>query len=150
MARRQRDPLAGCRRLLIDGSNQRGQSAEPLPEDVLVGSWSRLFPASVGLVAVFDNDPLIGAGTKRLIGRVPVIHARAGGGDDAIIAVLRQRPEGTVVVTDDADLRRRVTELGGRVEHDDWLRNRREHDRLVASSVGRRVIGPPDARRRHG
>lgn len=140
MGRRQRDPLFGCRRLVIDGSNQRDNPAEPVLEEPLAGSLARLFPHSLELIVVFDTDPPIGAGTIRRIGGVTVIHARAGGGDDRIVALLEQSPEDTLVVTDDADLRRRVTAIGGRVERNEWLRQRRAADHLAAGSVGRRMI----------
>ncbi|HEX6139149.1 MAG TPA: hypothetical protein VF013_01635, partial [Candidatus Limnocylindria bacterium] len=93
MGRRQRDPLFGCRRLVIDGSNQRDNPAEPVLEEPLAGSLARLFPHSLELIVVFDTDPPIGAGTIRRIGGVTVIHARAGGGDCGTLREVLRHPE---------------------------------------------------------
>lgn len=143
MTQRPRDPLSGCRRLLIDGSNQRGHSADPAPEEPFVRSLAGLFPATLELIVVFDTDPPIGAATVRTVGRVTVVHARAGGGDDAIVARVSAAPSGSLVVTDDLDLRRRVSNLGARVERNQWLSDQRQHGRLVAPSVGRRMARSP-------
>jgi hypothetical protein len=143
MARHPRhDPLAGCSRVIVDGSNQRGPSNEPLPEEELARSLRRLLPASVEVIVVFDTDPPHGASTLRTVGGVTVVHARAGGGDDAIVRRLTDPPTLSLVVTDDAELRGRVEEHGARAVRNDWLRERRERGRASAPSIGRRVIRP--------
>jgi hypothetical protein len=136
------DPLAGCSRVIVDGSNQRGPSNEPLPEEELARSLRRLFPASVEVIAVFDTDPPHGASTLRPVGGVTVIHARAGGADDAIVRRVSGAPGLSLVVTDDAELRGRVEAQGARSVRNDWLRERRDRGRASAPSIGRRVTRP--------
>jgi hypothetical protein len=136
------DPLAGVSRVVVDGSNQRGPSGEPLPEEELAGSLRRLFPRSVDVVVVFDTDPPHGASTLRSLGGVTVVHARAGGGDDAIVRRVMEAPGLSLVVTDDAGLRGRVLEQGARSVRNAWLGERRERDRASAPSIGRRVVRP--------
>ena len=131
------NPLAGCTRVLIDGSNQRSPSSEPLPNDVYSNSLRRLFPPSIEILVVFDTDPPVGLPTVRRTGGLTVVHARAGGADDAIVKLVSGAPDGTIVVTDDAELRSRVTMLGGRAKRNDWLRQRLELGRGVAPSLGR-------------
>ena len=137
------DPLAGISRVIVDGSNQRGPSNAPLPGEELAATLRRLFPRSVEVVVVFDTDPPHGGSTVRSVGGVTVVHARAGGGDDAIVRRLTDPPTLSLVVTDDAELRGRVEEHGARAVRNDWLRQRRERGRASAPSIGRRVIRPP-------
>ncbi len=124
MGMKDRDVLAGRTRVLVDGSNQRGPGSEPLPEEPYARSLRALFPPSIEVVVVFDTDPPIGSGTRRIVGGVTVVHARAGGGDDAIVQRTATAPDLTLVVTNDIGLRDRVTLLGARAERNDWLRDR--------------------------
>jgi hypothetical protein len=133
---RPRDSLAGRTRLIVDGSNQRAPSSEPPPEEVYARSLRPIFPGSIEILVVFDTDPPMGSATIRAIGGVTVIHARAGGGDDAIVRRASEMPLRTLVVTDDAELRRRIGELGAQAERNDWLRQRSERGRIASSSVG--------------
>ena len=144
MAMKSRDALAGRTRVLVDGSNQRGPYSEPLPDEPYARSLRALFAASIEVVVVFDTDPPIGSGTFRDVGGVTIVHARAGGGDDAIVRRTAAAPNQTLVVTNDIDLRDRVTLLGARAERNDWLRDRIERGRQRAPSVGRQLIRRPD------
>jgi hypothetical protein len=137
------DPLAGISRVVVDGSNQRGPSSEPLPEEELARSLRRLFAASIEVIVVFDTDPPHGGSTVRSVGGVTVVHARAGGGDDAIVRRVADAPTVSLVVTDDAELRERVEEQGARAVRNQWLRERHGRGRASAASIGRRVIRPP-------
>jgi hypothetical protein len=78
----------------------------------------------------------VGLPTVRRTGGLAMVHARAGGADDAIIKLVSGAAVGTLVVTDDVELRRRVTLLGGTAERNDWLRQRQELGRGVAPSLG--------------
>jgi hypothetical protein len=133
------DVLAGRSRVLIDGSNQRGPGLDPLPDEPYARSLRALFPASIEVVVVFDTDPPIGSGTIRNVGGVTIVHARAGGGDDAIVRRTAAAPNQTLVVTNDTGLRDRVTLLGARAERNDWLRDRIERGRQRAPSIGRKL-----------
>jgi hypothetical protein len=136
------DPVAGISRVIVDGSNQRGPSNAPLPGVELAATLRRLFPRSVEVVVVFDTDPPHGGSTVRSVGGVTVVHARAGGGDDAIVRRVADGPGLSLVVTDDAELRGRAEEQGARTVRNDWLRERRERGKASAPSIGRRVIRP--------
>ena len=97
-----------------------------------------LVPAGIEVHVVFDTDPPVGSGTLRATNGVTIHHARAAGADEVIVRLTAHAADRTLVVTDDADLRRRVMELGARAVRNEWLRERRERDRPVASSIGRR------------
>jgi hypothetical protein len=129
--------------VLIDGSNQRGSDFGPLPEEPYARSLRALFPASIEVLVVFDTDPPIGSATFRDVGGVTIVHARAGGGDDAIVRRAAAAPNETLVVTNDIDLSDRVTLLGARAERNDWLRDRIEAGRQRAPSVGRQLKRMP-------
>ena len=144
MGMKGRDVLAGRTRVLVDGSNQRGTGSEPLPEERYARSLRALFPPSVEVVVVFDTDPPIGSGTFRNVGGVAIVHARAGGGDDAIVRRAAAAPDQTLVVTNDIELRERVTLLGVRAERNDWLRDRIARGRQRAPSIGRPLKRGPD------
>ena len=140
MGKNGRDALAGRNRVLVDGSNQRNRDSEALPEEPYAMSLRPLFPLAIEVVVVFDTDPPIGLSTVRQAGGVTIVHARAGGGDDAIVQRAAAAPKQTLLVTNDIDLRRRVTLVGARAEPNDWLRQRIERGRQRAPSVGRQLI----------
>jgi hypothetical protein len=117
--RRGRDELAGCDRLIVDGSNQRGHRLEPVPEETVTAGLRALVPASIEVHVVFDTDPPVGSGTLRATSGVRVHHARAAGADDVIVRLAAHAADRTLVVTDDAELRRRVMELGARAVRND-------------------------------
>jgi hypothetical protein len=144
MGSKGRDVLAGRTRVLVDGSNQRGPASEPLPDEPYARSLRALFPSSIEIMVVFDTDPPIGSGTVRNVGGVTIIHARAGGGDDAIVQRAAAAPNQTLVVTNDIDLRERVTLLGARAERNGWLRDRMERGRQRAPSIGQGLSRRPD------
>jgi hypothetical protein len=143
MGAKGRDVLAGRSRVLVDGSNQRAPASRPIPDEPYARSLRALFPPSIEIVVVFDTDPPIGSGTVRNVGRVTIVHARGGGGDDAIIRRAAAAPNQTLVVTNDNDLRDRVTLLGARAKRNDWLRDRIEVGRQRAPSVGRQLKRMP-------
>jgi uncharacterized protein YaiI (UPF0178 family) len=139
-----RDALAGCTRVLVDGSNQRGADSKPLAAESYAQSLRALFPPSIEVVVVFDTDPPIGSGTVRGVGGVTIVHARAGGGDDAIVQRAAAAPNQTLVVTNDIGLRDRVTTLGACAERNDWLHNRTQRGRQRAPSIGQQLNRRPD------
>lgn len=141
MATKGRDVLAGRSRVLVDGSNQLAPGAGQVTEEPYAQSLRRLFPASVEVVVVFDTDPPIGSATVRNVGRVTVVHARAGGGDEAIVQRASTDPDQTLVVTNDIELRDRVTLLGAYAERNDWLQQRIQRGRQRAPSIGRQFTG---------
>jgi hypothetical protein len=144
MGTKRQDVLAGRTRVLVDGSNQRGPNSEPLPDEPYARSLRALFPPSIEVVVVFDTDPPIGSATVRHLSGVTILHARAGGGDDAIVRRTAAAPNQALVVTNDIDLRHRVTLLGARAERNDWLRDRIERGRQRAPSIGRPLVQRPD------
>ena len=101
MGMKGRDVLLGRTRVIVDGSNQRGPASGPLPEEPYARSLRALFPPSVEVVVVFDTDPPIGSGTVRNVGGVTIVHARRGGGDDAVVRRASAAPHQTIVVTSD-------------------------------------------------
>jgi hypothetical protein len=137
-------PLDGVRYLIVDGSNQRGHWLEPVLEETVTAGLRALVPAGIEVHVVFDTDPPVGSGTLRASGGVTIHHARAAGADDVIARLAVHAADRTLVVTNDAELRRRVMELGARAVRNEWLRERRERGRPVASSIGRRQAAPLD------
>src|SRR5207247_8669668 len=82
---RNADPLAGCNRLVVDGSNQRGHRLEPVPEETVTAGLRALIPAGIEVHVGFDTDPPVGSGTLRATSGVTIHHARAAGADDVIV-----------------------------------------------------------------
>jgi hypothetical protein len=134
------DPLHGITRLIVDGSNQRERgaaSSAPVAEEAVVPGLRAVIPIAVEVHVVFDTDPPIGAASVRSLVGVTVHHAGAGRADDAIVRLTAAQPATTLVVSDDAELRRRAVELGAQSERNGWLRERRQVRRPPTPSVGR-------------
>jgi hypothetical protein len=148
---RPRDPLAGKDRLLVDANNLLGalDRERSLPPAALIGRIRAAIPASVAIELVFDGPPSGGPG-RRLTAGVTV---RYSGGRTAD-ALLRTMVEAagplapgyeptTLVVTDDAELRRLLRGGGAATAGTAWLLRRLDRTRLSGPAVGaRRPPGP--------
>ena len=128
------------RRWLIDGMNVIGASPDGWWRDRdgavrrLLGQLQRLAASGELLTLVLDGEPIPGL-TEGEHDGVEVRYAIRGGpdaADDRIVALARERPDAVRVVTSDRALRRRVEELGCRVEGASALRRRL--DRLEPGS----------------
>ena len=110
---------------------------ESIHDEPYARSLRSIIPALITVVVVFDTDPPVGTSTIREVGGVTMVHARAHGGDDAIVGRVRADPDATLVVSDDIELRERVTALGASAVRNDWLRQRLDPGRPLSPSIGR-------------
>jgi hypothetical protein len=149
-----RDPLAGIRLMVVDGTNLAhalSQRAEPGPRAAVLGRIRGAVPADVAIELVFDGPPEPGA-TVRAASHVTV---RYGGRRPADLLVLERlevdaggpgpararahdpsRGREILVVTDDAQLARASRARGAATVRTSWLIGRMERGRLSSPSVG--------------
>ena len=144
-----RDPLAGTRRLIVDGSNllpALARTGGTVPPAALIGRLRAAIPASVAVELVFDGPPEPGLRGERIAAGVTVRHAGRRSADDVIVDLAgRGSAAGDVlVVTDDRELAASVRELSARTARSAWLVGRLERPHLASPSVGNRR--PPPAR----
>ena len=142
-----RDPLAGVELLLVDGTNllhalRRG--AGPAPPAAIIGRLRAAIPPAVRIELVFDGPPPPGSG-GRIAHGVGVRYAGRVSADDHIRALVETAPRpapgadsAILVVSDDAELRRSVRDLGAATARAGWLAARLERATLSAPSVGGR------------
>jgi hypothetical protein len=143
---RARDPLSGIDRLLVDANNLLGALARDrsLPPAALIGRIRAVVPAEVAIELVFDGSSTTGPG-RRLTSGVTVRYA-GGRTADALLRTLVEAAgplapgyePTTLVVTDDADLRRSLRARGAATAGTRWLIDRLGRTRLQAPSVGNR------------
>lgn len=145
MTRTAPNPLAGVELLLVDGTNllhaiRRG--AGPAPSSAVIGRLRAAVPADVRVEIVFDGPPPPGSG-GRIAHGVGVRYAGRISADDHIRALVdtlpRPRPgedQPVLVVTDDAELRRSLRDVGVTTARTAWLMARLDRTTLSAPSVG--------------
>lgn len=168
------DPLTGIERLVVDGTNvihALGAGRGPAPPASLIGRLRAVVPTSVAIDLVFDEPPAPGLG-RRIGPGLRVHHAADRSADDLIVGLvveaaarsrpgyrgrpirlgkeatssqLGQGPVRVLVVTDDAELRRRVRHHGATTAPVRWLVARLSRPRLVAPAAGRRRPPAPAA-----
>jgi hypothetical protein len=140
-----RDPLAGIDRLLVDAYNLLGaleRGGRSLPAAAIVGRLRAVVPPAVAIELVFDGPVERGPG-RRLTSGVTVRYS-GGRSADALLRTLVEAAgpmapgyePTTLVVTDDAELRRSLHARGAATARTAWLIRRMERTRLTAPSVG--------------
>lgn len=151
---RQRDPLQGTDRLLIDGTNLlhvMSRASEALPQAALIGRLRAIVPASVGIELVFDGLPDRGMRGERVAAGLIVRHAGRRSADELLMSLVDEAraavgaagAAGLLVVSDDRALRHALRERGARTAGSAWLLGRLARPKLSAPSVGNRR--PPRA-----
>ncbi len=145
MTRPSRDPLAGVELLLVDGTNllhaiRRG--AGPAPSSAVIGRLRAAIPAAIRVELVFDGPPPPGSG-GRIAHGVGVRYAGRISADDHIRGLVETLPRpgphedpGVLVVSDDAELRRSLRDMGVTTTRTAWLMARLERTKLASPSVG--------------
>jgi hypothetical protein len=142
---RARDPLSGIDRLLVDANNLLGALARDrsLPPAALIGRIRAVVPAEVAIELVFDGSSTTGPG-RRLTSGVTVRYA-GGRTADALLRTLVEAAgplapgyePTTLVVTDDADLRRSLRARGAATAGPRWLIGAGERRRRPATRSAR-------------
>jgi hypothetical protein len=150
---RDRDPLTGIDRLLVDANNLLGaleRHGRTLPPAALIGRLRAVVPPGVAVELVFDGRPERGPG-RRLTSGVTVRYSGARTADALLLTMLQAAgpmapgyEPTTLVVTDDAALRRDLQARGAATARTAWLIRRLERTRLTAPSVGN--ARPPKVR----
>ena len=146
-------PLEGMTRLVIDGTNllfRLGGGSVLAPPGAVIGKLRAIIPAAVAIDLVFDG---VGHGvTGRLANGMHVRYSGRRTADHAILELADEAATaggglasgaGVLVVTDDRELRFRLTTRGVRTVPLMWLIDRLGRSTLVAPSVGnrRRTLG---------
>jgi hypothetical protein len=140
-----RSPLDGTARIVVDGSNLLHRLGPDAPPSTLIGRLRAAIPVDIAIELFFDG---VGHGVT---GRVAqAMHVRYSGrrtGDEAILELVGDgrsatgpgpvATAGTLVITDDRDLRTAVTARGARTAGVAWLLGRMD----VAA------VAPPTSRR---
>jgi hypothetical protein len=162
------DRLAGVERLIVDGTNvihALGRGRGPVPPASLIGRLRAVVPAPIAIDLVFDEPPAPGLG-RRIGPGLRVHHAFDRAADDLIVGLVVEaagrppdpevrsarsaraqmpavrpaaggRPR-VLVVSDDAELGRRVRRRGAATAPVAWLVGRLARPKLVAPAAGRR------------
>jgi rRNA-processing protein FCF1 len=140
-------PFEGIDRVIVDGTNllYRLGGGSPAPPAAIVGRIRAAVPAAVEIEVVFD-----GAG-HGVGGRVAQrMHVRYSGrrpADEVIVDVVATGGPGAaarvLVVTDDRQLRDRLTAAGARTARLAWLTSRLDLPTLAAPAPGNRRPAPP-------
>lgn len=140
-------------RLVIDGTNllfRLGGGSVVAPQGAVIGKLRAIIPAAVAIDLVFDG---VGHGvTGRLANGMHVRYSGRRSADHAILELADEASTaggglasgaGVLVVTDDRELRFRLTTRGVRTVPLMWLIDRLGRSTLVAPSVGnrRRTLG---------
>jgi rRNA-processing protein FCF1 len=147
-------PLEGMTRLVIDGTNllfRLGGGSVAAPPGAIIGKLRAIIPATVAIDLVFDG---VGHGvTGRLANGMHVRYSGRRSADHAILELADEAATaagvrvatgaGVLVVTDDRELRFRLTTRGVRTVPLMWLIDRLGRSTLVSPSVGnrRRTLG---------
>ena len=147
MATRPADPLHATDRLLVDGNNllhALSASTTAAPRSALIGRLRGAIPGSIAIDVVFDGPASPGLVGERIAAG---LHVRYGGrrsADAVLLAMVEEvrAADGPVataailVVTDDADLRRRLRAKGARLAGTSWLLGRLGRLERGASASG--------------
>ena len=121
--------LEGTEVLLIDGNNllhRVARGAEPELQRALLARLRLAIPQSVPTIVMLDGHTVPGTGAREHVaGNFEVRHAGSVSADDAIVALVEQRPvtqrHAVLLVTDDRALTERVRTLGARTQRLRWL-----------------------------
>jgi hypothetical protein len=142
---RAHDPLAGIDRLLVDADSLLGAMArgpEPMPAATAIGRLRGAIPADVRVELVFDG-PSHGGPGRRIASGLTVRYAGARSADAKLRSILeaagRLAPgfePTTLVVTDDAELRRTLEARGAATSRTAWLIGRLGRTKLSAPRAG--------------
>jgi hypothetical protein len=143
--RRAGDPLVGIDRLLVDADNLLGAMArgsDPMPPAAAIGRLRGAIPPDVRIELVFDGPPRGGPG-GRIASGVTVRYAGTRSADALLRSMLDAAgplapgfEPTTLVVTDDAELRRTLEARGAATARTGWLIGRLGRTTLSAPSVG--------------
>jgi hypothetical protein len=142
---RAHDPLAGIDRLLVDADSLLGAMArgpEPMPAATAIGRLRGAIPADVRVELVFDG-PSHGGPGRRLASGLTVRYAGARSADAMLRSILDAAgplapgfEPTTLVVTDDAELRRTLEARGAATARTAWLIGRLGRTTLSAPRAG--------------
>ena len=141
------DPLAGIDRLLVDANNLLGSLSRgraPLPPAALIGRIRGAIPREIDVELVFDGPPDGAIGKGRRVASGVVVRYAGGRSADAMLRAILDAAgplapgyePTTLVVTDDAELRRSLRARGGATAGTSWLIERLGRTRLEGPSVG--------------
>jgi len=122
------DPWRGVGELLIDGNNllhRLAGSADSGALRLLLANLQAGLPRGLPATVVLDGVPDPGAPMRvRVTPHLTVRHAGRISADQALLDAIERvsfsQRSGTVIVTDDTELRQRIREAGGRAEPLDW------------------------------
>jgi hypothetical protein len=145
-----RDPLAGIRMLVVDGSNLAHALARrpAMPaRAAVIGRIRAAVPADVAIELVFDGPPEPGSSIRPAT-RLTVRYGGRRSADALILERLDVEDRSAagpdiLVVTDDGDLARAARARGAATARTAWLISRLERGRLVSPSIGN--ARPPKA-----
>src|SRR5262245_27977443 len=146
---RSSDPLRDTDWVLVDGNNllhALSSSATPAPRAALIGRLRGAVPGSIAIDVVFDGPATGGLIGERIGSGLRVRYAGRRTADAVLLTMVEEirvsdGPAGTaaiLVVTDDADLRRRLHGKGARTAGASWLLGRIERQ---TSTPGSKKVG---------
>jgi hypothetical protein len=143
------DPLAGTDRLLVDGTNllhALRRDGVGVPAAAVIGRLRGVVPGNVGIELVLDGQPDPGMYGARVASGLVVRYGGRRTGDDVLLRLVdeayaavggdRAGTENILVVTDDRELRGKLSARGIRTAGTRWLIGRLERGKLSAPSTG--------------
>lgn len=111
--------------LLIDGNNLLHRVAGGVGPGALRGLLARLrsvVPPHVQTIVMLDGHSAPGTGrSQKVAPNLEIRHSGSYSADDALLNLVRDRPNGTTVVSDDRALRDKAMSLGAHTERLQWL-----------------------------
>jgi hypothetical protein len=147
------DSFAAIDRLLIDGNNLLHRVSGSAGEGALRGLLARLsgaIPAHLETIVMLDGHSAPGTGrSQKVTPNIEIRHSGSLSADDALLNLIRDRPNGTTLVTDDRALRDRAMHLGGHTERLAWLESLMAQRPQGGTSLGNRRPANPPRQRRH-
>ena len=147
-SKRDRNPLAATRRLLVDGTNllhAMTRAAGSAPPAALIGRLRGAIPATTAIELVLDGPPERGLRNERIASGLTVRYGGPRSADAIILAVIddvrmidgADGTAGLLVVTDDRDLQATArAQRGARTAGSAWLLGRLDARKLSSPSVG--------------
>ena len=158
MATRPADPLHDTDWVLVDGNNllhALSASPTPAPRSALIGRLRGAVPGSIAIDVVFDGPASPGLHGERIATGLRVRYGGRRTADAVLLSMVEEirandGPLATaaiLVVTDDADLRRRLRSKGARVAGTSWLLGRlgRQERGRPSTGASRGTPGAPPA-----
>ena len=147
MATRPADPLHDTDWVLVDGNNllhALSSSTSPAPRSALIGRLRGAVPGSIAIDVVFDGPASPGLTGERIATGLRVRYGGRRSADAVLLSMVEEirandGPLATaaiLVVTDDADLRRRLRSMGARTAGTSWLLGRLGRQERGRSSTG--------------